>query len=225
MRVARSLLCLSVLGIAAAGLGAEDSFGTMVPSYVTVGSADLQPENPSQSFVRGNGLAVSSGTFHANPKLPSGALLTSLSMDLCDADGGLTPVLDWRVLDRFGQQVTSGSIPALVVGAGCASLNVAVSTDVPIDNWANRLLLSVSVAEEITLNGLVVGYLLQVSPAPKEPTFGDVPTNDFGYQYIEALVASGITAGCGDENYCPDSPVTRRQMAIFLAKALGLQWP
>ena len=24
--------------------------------------------------------------------------------------------------------------------------------------------------------------------------------------------------------YCPDSFVTRRQMAIFIAKALGLQW-
>jgi hypothetical protein len=36
-------------------------------------------------------------------------------------------------------------------------------------------------------------------------------------------VASGITAGCGGGNYCPDAP-TRRQMAIFLAKALGLHW-
>jgi hypothetical protein len=64
-----------------------------------------------------------------------------------------------------------------------------------------------------------------VSPAPASPTFGDVPTTDIGYQYIEALAASGITGGCGAGNYCPDAKLTRRQMAIFLAKALGLHWP
>jgi hypothetical protein len=36
------------------------------------------------------------------------------------------------------------------------------------------------------------------------------------------LAASGITGGCGGGNFCPDNPVTRRQMAIFLSKALGL---
>jgi len=64
-----------------------------------------------------------------------------------------------------------------------------------------------------------------VSYPPVTPTFADVPTGDFGFQYVEALVSSGITGGCGGGNYCPDNPVTRRQMAIFLAKALGLHWP
>jgi S-layer family protein len=64
-----------------------------------------------------------------------------------------------------------------------------------------------------------------VSPPPGSPTFADVPPSDPGFQYIEALVASGITAGCGGGNYCPDATLTRRQMAVFLAKALGLYWP
>ena len=64
----------------------------------------------------------------------------------------------------------------------------------------------------------------QVSPPPASPTFGDVPSTDPAWQYVEALVASGITAGCGNGNYCPDAPLTRRQMAVFLAKALGLHW-
>jgi S-layer homology domain len=72
---------------------------------------------------------------------------------------------------------------------------------------------------------MIIGYVLQVSPAPGSPTFNDVPVSDPAFQYIEALVASGVTAGCGGGNYCPDSPLTRRQMAVFLAKALGLQWP
>ena len=28
----------------------------------------------------------------------------------------------------------------------------------------------------------------------------------------------GITAGCGNGNYCPNNPVTRQQMAVFLFK-------
>jgi hypothetical protein len=39
------------------------------------------------------------------------------------------------------------------------------------------------------------------------------------------LAASGVTVGCGGGNYCPDAPLTRRKMAVCLAKALGLQWP
>jgi hypothetical protein len=63
-----------------------------------------------------------------------------------------------------------------------------------------------------------------VSPAPGVATFNDVPTNHPFFQFIEALSASGITGGCQGNPplYCPDNPVTRGQVAVFLAKALGL---
>lgn len=64
----------------------------------------------------------------------------------------------------------------------------------------------------------------QVSPAPITASFPDVPVGAFGFTHVEALVASGITAGCGGGNFCPNTPVTRVQMAVFLAKALGLHW-
>lgn len=64
-----------------------------------------------------------------------------------------------------------------------------------------------------------------MSPPPATPTFNDVPVGDGAFQFVEALVASGVTAGCGGGNYCPDAPLTRRQMAVFLSKALGLHWP
>jgi len=64
-----------------------------------------------------------------------------------------------------------------------------------------------------------------VSPAPGFATFNDVPTTDPAFQFVEALAASGVSAGCGGGNFCPDLPVTRRQMAVFLSKALGLHWP
>ena len=64
-----------------------------------------------------------------------------------------------------------------------------------------------------------------VSPAPASADFGDVPISSPQFQFVEALYQAGITAGCGGGNYCPDNPVTRGQMAVFLAKALGLNWP
>lgn len=67
-------------------------------------------------------------------------------------------------------------------------------------------------------------YKLQVSPAPAMATFSDVPVGAFAFQHIEALAASGITAGCGGGMFCPNATLTRAQMAVFLAEALGLHF-
>jgi hypothetical protein len=70
-----------------------------------------------------------------------------------------------------------------------------------------------------------VGWFRQVSPAPATATFTDVPTGHPFFQFVEALARSGITAGCGGGNFCPDAPLTRGQMAVFLSVALGLHFP
>lgn len=76
-----------------------------------------------------------------------------------------------------------------------------------------------------SFGGVEVWWHRTVSPAPAVSTFADVPTTHVFFQFIEALAASGITGGCGNGNFCPDAPVTRGQMAAFLAKALGLHIP
>jgi len=50
-------------------------------------------------------------------------------------------------------------------------------------------------------------------------SFGDVQTTYWAAAWIKQLVTEGITAGCGGGNYCPESPVTRAQMAIFLLRS------
>jgi hypothetical protein len=72
--------------------------------------------------------------------------------------------------------------------------------------------------------GAAVRWVRTISPDPAFATFLDVPVGAFGHNHVEALVASGITAGCGGGNFCPNQSVTRVQMAVFLAKALGLHW-
>jgi hypothetical protein len=49
--------------------------------------------------------------------------------------------------------------------------------------------------------------------------FGDVPPDYWSAPFIKQLAAEGITSGCGNGNYCPEQPVTRAQMAVFLLKA------
>ena len=50
-------------------------------------------------------------------------------------------------------------------------------------------------------------------------TFSDVPCPSTFANWIEALAAEGITGGCGAGIYCPQNPVRRDQMAVFLLKA------
>ncbi len=52
--------------------------------------------------------------------------------------------------------------------------------------------------------------------------FADVPSSYWAAAWIKQLAAEGITGGCGTGNYCPDRPVTRAQMAVFLVKAFNL---
>jgi peptidyl-Lys metalloendopeptidase len=52
--------------------------------------------------------------------------------------------------------------------------------------------------------------------------FGDVSTTYWAGAWIKQLVAEGITAGCGSGTYCPEAPVTRAQMAVFLVRTFNL---
>jgi hypothetical protein len=60
-------------------------------------------------------------------------------------------------------------------------------------------------------------------PLTTDSPFGD--SDGVFEDDINRLAAAGITVGCNppaNDRFCPDSPVTREQMATFLARALGL---
>lgn len=227
----RGLRIITGLGlgilIAAASAGAQDTYGITATSYVTLGPQDLQPENAGISFVRDYGLSTSAGNFWATVHLPSGAVVTTIALDFCDDDGGMSPYFGYGILGRHSDEHGGGFKDSQAIAAGCTTLTLDTSASVvpTIKNDENRLVVEVAVASPVHINGFVIGYKLQVSPAPASATFADVPTSDFGFQYVEALVAAGVTGGCGVGKYCPDAFVTRRQMAIFIAKSLGLHWP
>jgi hypothetical protein len=176
----------------------------------------------------------------ASLHLPAGSLLTYLQLDfydtslsgeveaeldVCDFDGSsCTPV--------FGIPACGGALVTICSGVVEAPGYGIVSTDltsagIVVDNFFRgyRVVAGTTTNDASTAIGRVlVGYILEVSPAPGNASFADVPPSHPFFQYVEALLASQVTAGCGGNNYCPDAPLTRGQMAVFLAKALGLQW-
>lgn len=50
--------------------------------------------------------------------------------------------------------------------------------------------------------------------------FIDVPPGHPGYHFVELLIESGVTSGCGENSFCPKTVVTRAQMAVILERAL-----
>jgi len=217
------------------------TFGTVPTSYLTIWDAQFSPLTSAVTYGDlGSGAAKasrfgigSSRVFLAPVNLPNGALVVSVEMDACDSNGGGAHV--FGVLgqcDMFGNNcaaigasllsVSNSTTPCAQVIEDVSSLNYIVN------NLTGRLFFDVVTGSGDATNsisGALIGYKLQVSPAPVMSDFGDVPTSSPQFQFIEALFDAGITAGCGGGNFCPDNPVTRGQMAVFLAKALGLQFP
>jgi hypothetical protein len=221
--------------------GATRTFGTAQTSYVDVGEWEFSPIDSATTYSdvgigAGNLLRFSttpSGAFLAPVHLPSGAVLQSVELDACDSNA----------LDKHVQAVivhcdhVTGlcAIVGNVMESTSAALNSCKSyvqdlsaVNYAVDNTGDRLVLqafTVAGDDTTSLAGMKVGYKLQVSPAPAVADFGDVPGSHPFFQYIEALYHSGVTGGCGGGNFCPDAALTRGQMAVFLAKALGLQFP
>ncbi len=67
----------------------------------------------------------------------------------------------------------------------------------------------------VTMSGNTVGG------GASAPTFVDVPEDHVFRRYIEGFYSQGITTGClaTPLSYCPDAPVNRAAMAVFILRA------
>ncbi len=213
------------------------AFGVSSATRVTVGPCDATPRNRTHPFESPNcdvltppldaGAAIADAGFPIH--LPTGALITSVTVNYFDNTDGSFPGVGLFETDATGTQITVAPLQIGASNAGLLSKTVEVDPPYQVDGSKPLALLAIlHVADETHYEGFItanIDYRLQVSPAPGTATFPDAPTDHQFFQYIEALAASGITGGCGGGNYCPDQPVTRGQMAVFLAKALGLHFP
>lgn len=217
---------------APAGTPRPASFGTVDEGAVSVSFAAFTPTSSGQAYSDGGASRFNPngpGVFVASVSLPDGVLITGIALMACDtADPG-------DVLLELYVRQPAAVIPLVGVGTppgtpGCGNFYFQVPPGTePVVNNGDNAYYFVAVTSEASdataLTGARVFYRRQVSPPPLTARFADVPTTHPFFKFVEALAASGITAGCGGGNFCPNSSVTRGQMAVFLASALGLHWP
>lgn len=217
---------------------APEIYGTSGASYVTVPQWEFEPGISSWGWADTGGTqplryTQTPGTFYnASPHLPSGALLTSLEFDYCDDNETENLSVILFNLDKLNHAIFNLGSVASTGAPGCTSGIVDLTpANYRVDNANERLLLQLYFGANgdstTRFAGVTIGYKLQVSPDPAIQTFTDVPLSHPFHRYIEALAAAGITGGCNVSPplYCPNAPVTRGQMAVFLSVALGLYWP
>ena len=152
-------------------------------------------------------------------------------------DPATRPAPHWDL--TFTETLSTGAARTWTVHVGRSF------TDVPTGHWAYRFVETIfhnavtsgcgagtyCPEESVTRAQMAVFLLMAehgpayVPPASTGTVFSDVPVDHWAGDYIEALATEGVTSGCGGGAYCPDSPINRGQMAVFLMVAEhGAAW-
>lgn len=162
--------------------------------------------------------------------LPSGAKIIGLDLEACDsaASGEAIVELASCPVNTNGctsvATVTTGFAPT----PGCTTVSSG-ALNLTVQNASAYYPLLLTLHDNtisVLFRAVRIRYQLKVSPAPGTATFpNDVPTTNPIFRFVEALAAAGVTGGCAPGSYCPNDPVTRGQMAVFLSVALGMHFP
>ena len=219
--VSGSVYDITVSGGNLAGLNGVVGLNLSAGSDIT----DLDtPANPvviaeptiDQTYTVDNSAPTVSSIVRANPS-PTSADTVNFTVTFSESVTGVA-VNDFS-LTTSG---VTGAAVQTVTGSG-TTYNVAVNTG----SGTGTIRLDVpNTATVVDLLGNPLGGLPFVSgqsytiSETVTATFGDVPTGYWAFSFVERLVDAGITAGCGNGNYCPEASVTRAQMAIFLLRGI-----
>ena len=168
-----------------------------------------------------------------------GAGSYSLIPTLCGVDA-LAPGTYYVKISEFGN---NSEIPGYVISLQSRACPPGpIFSDVPSTYWARDFIetlydagitggcttspLNYCPEATVTRAQMAVFLLRGIHGAAYNPPavgnstgFGDVPTSYWAAGWIKQLAAEGITGGCGSVNYCPEAPVTRAQMAVFLLRS------
>lgn len=216
------------------------TFGTTAYSVTSVDAAAFSSlDTFSDQIVTLNAERYFSATssdyvFIGNVSIPEGVIIDYIGINNCDPAGGsftfslydLTPGTadgDATLIDSLTTNLNTCLVD---YNSAIGALGYSYPQNAGHNLHVRIVQNSVAPTDGTAgVRGVEVWWRRQVSPAPATSDFGDVPTSSPQFQFIEALYHSGITAGCGGGDFCPDNSLTRGQMAVFLAKALGLHWP
>ena len=213
----------------------EENFGTAGETVVSVDAYDFQGMDSSNTvgweplFNRRYRTGGTSDLMTAGLNIPTGAQVTTIAITGCDQDAAAS--LEANVVychDSGIHCVVRGAVFSPAGQPGCGTFTATLANPLTVDNTTTTYSAFVrlpATGPNLRFRRVAVYYRLQVSPAPATATFSDVPVGHPLHRFVQALSAAGITGGCGNGAFCPDAPLTRGQMAVFLSTALGLHWP
>ena len=204
----------------------DESFGdnyqvTWIPCY------SFTPYSSSTSYnISGNYRYLTSTTnpwMDASINLPSGAYLYLARLYYRDSHAGAVTLWIWReyLPNNYTQlcSISSTGTP------GYASSNCyCYHTIANANNVYHARVRMSSATSSLSFYGVRLYWKRQIRTGLSHP-FTDIGSLSAEFQNaIAALYHSGITTGTSSTTYSPNNPVTRGQMAAFLARALGLYW-
>ncbi len=129
-----------------------------------------------------------------NTDATTGTLVKGWVADFLDVPGG----------QQFHQFVTTLVSSGITAGVGGGLYGVGDDT----------------LRQQMAVFLLKAAHGLCYTPPPcTTQVFTDVPCSSNFAPWINELVTEGITGGCGAGVFCPQNPVRRDQMAVFLLKA------
>ena len=233
------LLILGFAGFVVAQEPPPNDYGTAETNYHYLSAEEFQSSHSDDYLRTQYGFWRCAPSLHldvvAPLRLPSGALVDGYTVIFNDSetDANIQVWLSRHWVTPIGAGTSKIGPTFMSSGTpGVTTTWVNLDPDVTISYFNAATLATQSYVFTVTLDcwpdlsfrGVIVKWKRQISPAPVDPTFPDVSPGFWAFQHIEALAASEITTGFPDGTFRPTDPVTRAQMATFLARALGLHW-
>lgn len=136
---------------------------------------------------------------------PNVTTVVSLVPTSGQAVGPLPLVVDGSGL-QTGATVTIGGVPATAVSV-LPPGQISMKTPALAPGTLNDITVT---NPDMTSGTLAKGFFADFLDLPQGQTF---------HASVERILRAGITAGCGGGNYCPQSSITRAQMAVFVLRA------
>jgi hypothetical protein len=203
---------VAVSGGGSAGAGATDST-TILPAFTDVKPADsfFSAVNLIRGYGITGGCQASPPMYCPNDNVTRAQMAILMVRSVMGGDNYTyagTPYFTDVPASAFAFKWIQ-KLKELNVSAGCGSNNYcpdAMVTRGQMAVFMTRVRLGAAADSSFTY--------------PSTPYFTDVPATHPYFKWIQRTRLEQITGGCGSgSTYCPDDPVTRGQMAIFIMRA------
>jgi S-layer homology domain len=212
-------------GVSAFGLGTQD-YWIAAMEFAPQNGTDIWAYDIFTFYSAPNG-----GVFNKQVELPWGARMTILECFFNDTSGSNGTVRLWKNTQTIGGS-RNNLLKATASSSGSGGFQFPFQSMNELTKFREGsernfywLQASMPATTAVSLRGCRIFWNKVIRTGLSHP-FNDIGGLSQNFQdSIAALYQSGITTGTSPTTYSPFNPVTRGQMAAFLARALGLHYP